>query len=177
MVEFWFKWNGEKSEPIQQFGGTQAAYKTANGKIVFDEDVTKKSVTDALVKCMSCIGFAGDIFSGRWDDSKYHQEQEERQQQQNQRQQQANQNRNNQQTANQGQQQNSALAKQQEATHKKLVEQALIDINNATDPAEVKKIIKFFADTPDAEKIKQQGIAKADREGWARQPQQGQTAQ
>src|SRR5689334_24281044 len=36
-----------------------------------DEDAGKKSVTDAMVKCMSMIGFAGDIFSGRWDDSKY----------------------------------------------------------------------------------------------------------
>ena len=24
-----------------------------------------------MVKCISMIGFAGDIFSGRWDDSKY----------------------------------------------------------------------------------------------------------
>jgi hypothetical protein len=36
-----------------------------------DEDAGKKSVTDGMVKCLSMIGFAGDIFSGRWDDSKY----------------------------------------------------------------------------------------------------------
>lgn len=38
---------------------------------MLDEDAPKKSVTDALVKCASYLGFAGDIFSGRWDDSKY----------------------------------------------------------------------------------------------------------
>ena len=36
-----------------------------------DEDAPKKSVTDGMVKCLSLIGVAGDIFSGRWDDSKY----------------------------------------------------------------------------------------------------------
>jgi hypothetical protein len=36
-----------------------------------DEDAGKKSVTDGMVKCLSMIGFAGDIFSGRWDDSNY----------------------------------------------------------------------------------------------------------
>ena len=28
-------------------------------------------IRDALVKCASYLGFAGDIFAGRWDDSKY----------------------------------------------------------------------------------------------------------
>jgi hypothetical protein len=41
-----------------------------NGLVV-DDDAGKKSVTDGMVKCLSMIGFAGDIFSGRWDDSKY----------------------------------------------------------------------------------------------------------
>ena len=36
-----------------------------------DEDAPKKSVTDGMVKCLSMLGFAGDIFSGQWDDSKY----------------------------------------------------------------------------------------------------------
>ena len=36
-----------------------------------DEDAPKKSATDGMVKCLSMLGFAGDIFSGQWDDSKY----------------------------------------------------------------------------------------------------------
>jgi hypothetical protein len=44
---------------------------SSKDKLVVDEDAPKKSVTDALVKCASYLGFAGDIFSGMWDDSKY----------------------------------------------------------------------------------------------------------
>ena len=43
----------------------------SSGKPFTDEDAPKKSVTDALVKALSMIGFAGDIFMGRYDDSKY----------------------------------------------------------------------------------------------------------
>jgi hypothetical protein len=42
-----------------------------NGVLFTDEDAPKKSVTDALTKALSMIGFAGDIFSGRWDDNRY----------------------------------------------------------------------------------------------------------
>lgn len=62
---------------LEQIGQTKATYWSAGksdkdpGKLVVDEDAPKKSVTDALVKCASYLGFAGDIFSGMWDDSKY----------------------------------------------------------------------------------------------------------
>ena len=72
-VKVWYKWNGERGE-IQQMGQTRAAYMTAAGKFLVDEDAPKKSVTDGMVKALSMIGFAGDIFSGRWDDSKYQDE-------------------------------------------------------------------------------------------------------
>ena len=71
VVSVWYMLNGTRSETFDQMGGTQAAYKTAGGKLKVDEDAGKKSVTDGMVKCLSMIGFAGDIFSGRWDDSKY----------------------------------------------------------------------------------------------------------
>ncbi len=70
VVDFWYVL-GEKSGHIQQVGQTKATYKSSAGKLIVDEDAPKKSVTDALVKCASYIGFAGDIFAGRWDDSKY----------------------------------------------------------------------------------------------------------
>lgn len=69
-VRFWFKLEGERGE-LEQVGQTRAAYTTSKGKFMVDEDAPKKSVTDALVKCASYLGFAGDIFSGRWDDSRY----------------------------------------------------------------------------------------------------------
>jgi len=73
LVEFWYLKDGGDCV-IQQMGQTKAAYMSSKGIMVVDEDAPKKSVTDAMVKCMSMLGFAGDIFSGRWDDSKYIQE-------------------------------------------------------------------------------------------------------
>lgn len=36
-----------------------------------DEEAPKKSLTDALTKALSWLGFAADIHLGRWDDCKY----------------------------------------------------------------------------------------------------------
>lgn len=69
-VRFWYVMDGQRGE-LEQIGQTKASYMTGSGKFMLDEDAPKKSVTDALVKCASYLGFAGDIFSGRWDDSKY----------------------------------------------------------------------------------------------------------
>jgi len=70
-VSVWYVWDGKRSETFDQMGGTKACYMTSSNKLMVDEDAGKKSVTDAMVKCLSMIGFAGDIFSGMWDDSKY----------------------------------------------------------------------------------------------------------
>ncbi len=69
-VRFWYVLDGQRGE-LEQVGQTRGSYTTRDGKFLVDEDAPKKSVTDALVKCASYLGFAGDIFSGRWDDSKY----------------------------------------------------------------------------------------------------------
>lgn len=71
VVSIWYVYKGVRSETFDQMGGTKASYMTAKGVLMVDEDAGKKSVTDGMVKCLSMIGFAGDIFSGRWDDSKY----------------------------------------------------------------------------------------------------------
>jgi hypothetical protein len=70
VVRLWYEQGGKRGE-LEQIGQTKAVYKTSKGSMLVDEDAPKKSVTDALVKCASYLGFAGDIFSGRWDDSKY----------------------------------------------------------------------------------------------------------
>lgn len=70
LVRVWYKWNGERGE-VQHVGGTPFSGVRSSGKTFIDEDAPKKSVTDALVKALSMIGFAGDIFMGRYDDSKY----------------------------------------------------------------------------------------------------------
>jgi hypothetical protein len=69
-VRLWYVLDGKRGE-FEQIGQTKATYKTKDGGMMVDEDAPKKSVTDALVKCASYLGFAGDIFSGMWDDSKY----------------------------------------------------------------------------------------------------------
>lgn len=157
LVEFWYKWGGEKSEGIQQFGGTQAAYISTKNKAEFDEDVTKKSVTDALIKCMSCVGFAGDIFSGRWDDSKYHQQQEERQNQQSQ-----------QQPANNNQKPPKATNAAQLTPEKQdlALQRALAKINTTNDAQDLNASIAFFTGTKHERTIINACDAKADLEGW-----------
>ncbi len=70
VVQFWYIRDGKRCE-IEQMGQTKAAYMSSKNVMVVDEDAGKKSVTDGMVKCMSMVGFAGDIFSGRWDDSSY----------------------------------------------------------------------------------------------------------
>lgn len=70
VVRLWYELDGKRGE-FEQVGQTRSSYVTAGGKFTVDEDAPKKSVTDALVKCASYLGFAGDIFSGMWDDSKY----------------------------------------------------------------------------------------------------------
>ena len=70
VVVVWYMRDGKRCQ-IEQMGQTKAAYEKSGGGMMLDEDAGKKSVTDGMVKCLSMIGFAGDIFSGRWDDSSY----------------------------------------------------------------------------------------------------------
>lgn len=69
-VKVWYEWEGKRGE-VEHIGGTSFSGVRSSGKAYTDEDAPKKSVTDALIKALSMIGFAGDIFMGRYDDSKY----------------------------------------------------------------------------------------------------------
>lgn len=71
-VRVWYVWNDKRGE-VEHIGGTifSGRRKAGDGAPFTDEDAPKKSVTDALIKALSMIGFAGDIFMGRYDDSKY----------------------------------------------------------------------------------------------------------
>jgi hypothetical protein len=72
LVRVWYVMSGtNKKGVIEQMGQTRSSYVTSSGKFTVDEDAPKKSVTDGMVKCLSMLGFAGDIFSGQWDDSRY----------------------------------------------------------------------------------------------------------
>lgn len=159
-ISFWYKWNGVKSEPIQQTGGTTVAYKTSTGKQIFDEDASKKSITDALIKCMSYLGFAGDIFEGRWDDSKYFQENMQNFSKKEQEEQQAKQ-----------QEQEARYQEQQRLEFNAKVDQTLKEINAAESTETLKAILANwhgYKGQPIYDTIKKQIIAKSDMEGWSK---------
>jgi hypothetical protein len=72
-IRFWW---GADARHVESYGCTKALYKAGTkggqpGYWVSDEDAAKKSLTDAITKAASWLGVAGDIFMGRWDDSKY----------------------------------------------------------------------------------------------------------
>jgi len=69
-VRVWYKWQDQTGE-VEHVGQTVFCGRRKDGSPFTDEDAPKKSVTDALTKALSMIGFAGDIFMGRYDDSKY----------------------------------------------------------------------------------------------------------
>ncbi len=69
-IRFWWR-DGEDIREYENYGQTKMAYTTAKGQAKVDEDAPKKSLTDAIVKCLSHLGFAANIFLGRWDDSGY----------------------------------------------------------------------------------------------------------
>jgi hypothetical protein len=71
-IRVWYVLDGKRGV-VEHVGQTMFCGKNKNGPYT-DEDAPKKSVTDALVKALSMVGFAGDIFLGRYDDSKYVQE-------------------------------------------------------------------------------------------------------
>lgn len=77
-IKFWWRPDFDMNKcEVESYGCTKALYKAkvqadgTGGYWVSDEDAAKKSLTDAIVKAASWLGAAGDIFMGRWDDSKY----------------------------------------------------------------------------------------------------------
>jgi len=68
-VRLWYKWKGETGD-VHQFGQTIFVGRDRNG-LYTDEDAPKKSLTDAMVKCLSLLGFSADVYLGLYDDNKY----------------------------------------------------------------------------------------------------------
>jgi len=71
-LKLWFKYDGEKGEVID-YGHTKYSYKTKGGSgyWFYDEEVSKKSLTDAIKRCLSKIGICADIYLGEFDDQNY----------------------------------------------------------------------------------------------------------
>jgi hypothetical protein len=62
---------GQRAETGPQWGGTLLVDKRKDGGLFMDDEAFKKSITDGITKCLSYIGFAGDVHMGLFDGSKY----------------------------------------------------------------------------------------------------------
>lgn len=68
-VKLWYVSQGKRGEVIH-FGQTPFVGRNKNGFFT-DEEAPKKSMTDAMSKCLSLIGFSADVHLGLYDDNKY----------------------------------------------------------------------------------------------------------
>lgn len=68
-LRLWYVLDGQRGE-VEQYGQTTMVGMNKNGAFT-DEEAPKKSITDAMSKCLSLIGFGADIHLGLWDDNKY----------------------------------------------------------------------------------------------------------
>ncbi|WP_312971009.1 hypothetical protein [Acinetobacter gerneri] len=153
-VRVWYM-QGDKRCSTEHMGGTMAMYKTNNGKMIYDEDAPKKSVTDAIVKALSFIGFAGDIFSGIWDDWKYQEMAAAH----------FNEQANNQQQATQHSQQPQKPQKPKR-TENQIFNDALAAIKDATETHILDAAMKKFKGTTYETGISNACRARADQMGW-----------
>ncbi|SDQ68069.1 hypothetical protein SAMN05216487_3238 [Pseudomonas sp. UC 17F4] len=68
-IRFWFELDGKRGE-IEQYGCTRYLYKSKYGTTT-DGEAPKKSLTDAIKKALSMLGFSADVFLGMFDDQNY----------------------------------------------------------------------------------------------------------
>lgn len=69
-IELWYVGSDGKKCTVTHYGHTPFVL-LQGGKIVTDWEAAKKSLTDAISKCLQPLGFAADIHMGMWDDRDY----------------------------------------------------------------------------------------------------------
>lgn len=72
-IKFWYAIEGEIRGEVEAYGATKYLYKTKNG-ITCDGEAQKKSLTDAIKKALSLLGFSADVWLGLYDQAEYKQE-------------------------------------------------------------------------------------------------------
>ena len=71
-VMLWYRVGEQTFQVGPQWGATELVARRGEAKTLFmDEEAAKKAVTDAVTKCLSYLGLAGDVHMGLFDDSKY----------------------------------------------------------------------------------------------------------
>lgn len=68
-ILFWAEIDGKRGQ-FEQYGCTKYLYKSSYG-ISTDPEAPKKSLTDAIKKSLSMLGFSADVFLGLFDDAEY----------------------------------------------------------------------------------------------------------
>lgn len=68
-INLWYVWKEEKGS-VRSYGQTTFVGKDKRG-VITDEEAPKKSLTDAISKALSWLGFGADIRYGKFDDHKY----------------------------------------------------------------------------------------------------------
>lgn len=68
-LKLWFDNGGQKGE-VEHYGVTPYISSSRNGPRT-DPEAPKKSLTDALKKCLSMLGFGADVYLGQFDDVNY----------------------------------------------------------------------------------------------------------
>lgn len=68
-LTLWYMDGGER-RTVTHFGHTPYVYGTSYGPKT-DMEAPKKSLTDAVKKCLSMVGFSADVFLGMFDDVTY----------------------------------------------------------------------------------------------------------
>ncbi|WP_320734109.1 exodeoxyribonuclease VIII [Enterobacter kobei] len=72
-IAFWYLKEDGVAERFEAYGATKYLYKTKNG-ITCDGEAQKKSLTDAIKKALSLLGFSADVWLGLYDQAEYKQE-------------------------------------------------------------------------------------------------------
>ncbi|ELU6036729.1 exodeoxyribonuclease VIII [Salmonella enterica] len=70
-IKFWYRDKNGSRHTFEAWGHTPYMTSGAGGKITTDSEVKKKSLTDAIKKALSMLGFCADIFLGQFDDPAY----------------------------------------------------------------------------------------------------------
>ncbi|TDF41938.1 hypothetical protein EYS14_03580 [Alteromonadaceae bacterium M269] len=68
-IKLWYVFNGDKGELVH-YGHTPVVYATEWG-VKFNKEYKKMSLTDALKKCLTLLGFGADVHMGLYDDDEY----------------------------------------------------------------------------------------------------------
>lgn len=68
-IMFWAEIDGKRGQ-FEQYGCTQYLYKSKYGTTT-DGEAPKKSLTDAIKKSLSMLGFSADVFLGLFEDREY----------------------------------------------------------------------------------------------------------